>query len=112
MQQYSQLIFVGLMLAAFWFLMIRPQQQRAKSQRMMLDALKPGDSVMTIGGMYATVLEVGERVRVAAADGAEMEFAPSAIARVIANEQGEPDLGDPDIGGKTADEDGASDADA
>lgn len=83
MQQYSNLIFIGLMVAVFWFLMIRPQQQRAKTQRLMLDALKPGDAIITVGGMHGTVVDVGERVRIAVADGSELEVARFAIAQVV-----------------------------
>jgi preprotein translocase subunit YajC len=83
MGQYSQLLFVLLLVAVFWFVAIRPQQQRAKQQKAMLDALKPGDEVVTIGGVYATVVEVGERVRVRVFDGTEVEFAPPAISRVL-----------------------------
>jgi preprotein translocase subunit YajC len=42
----------------FYFLLIRPQQKRAKEQKAMLDNLKKGDKVITSGGEYGVVEEV------------------------------------------------------
>jgi preprotein translocase subunit YajC len=44
--------------AIFWFLMIRPQQQRAKAHRAMVDAVKKGDEVVTGGGIIGKVVRV------------------------------------------------------
>lgn len=49
-----------LMLAIFYFLLIRPQQKRAKQHRAMLEALKKGDYVMTTGGLVGRIVEVDE----------------------------------------------------
>ncbi|MDL2317217.1 preprotein translocase subunit YajC [Desulfovibrio sp. OttesenSCG-928-A18] len=49
-----------LMFAVFYFLLIRPQQKRAKEHKAMLTALKRGDTVVTMGGLYGTILEVAE----------------------------------------------------
>lgn len=42
----------------FYFLLIRPQQKRAKEQKAMLDNLKRGDKVITSGGEYGVIEEV------------------------------------------------------
>jgi preprotein translocase subunit YajC len=42
----------------FYFLLIRPQQKRAKEQKAMLDNLKKGDKVITSGGEYGVIEEV------------------------------------------------------
>lgn len=47
-----------LMFAIFWFLLIRPQQKRAKEHKIMLGALKKGDYVVTSGGMMGRILEI------------------------------------------------------
>ncbi len=47
-----------LMLAIFWFLLIRPQQKRAKEHKVMLDNLKRGDHVVTSAGMIGRILEI------------------------------------------------------
>lgn len=87
----SNLIFFALLAGVFWFLVLRPQQQRQKQHRDMLQKLAPGDEIVTIGGIYATVLEVGERVRVAVADGSELELAKQAVAQVLPPAEAEED---------------------
>lgn len=79
----SNLFMIVVVFAAFWFLVIRPQQQRQRQQAEMVSALAPGAEVLTIGGIYATVVEVGERIRLAVADGSEMEVSPHAIGRIV-----------------------------
>lgn len=83
----EQLIFPLLILGAFWLLLIRPQQQNAKKQRSMQDALAVGDRIVTIGGIFGSVVEIGERVRVRVADGSEIEFARQAISQVLTEEE-------------------------
>ena len=49
----------------FWFLIIRPQQQRVKQHRAMVDAVKKGDEVVTGGGLIGRVSKVdGDTVEV------------------------------------------------
>ena len=93
--QLQQLLPIALIIGVFYFLIIRPQQKRAKDQRSMLAALKPGDEIVTIGGIFATVIEVGERIRVKVADGSELELAKPAIAQVVdPRAESEDDSGD------------------
>lgn len=51
-----------LMFAVFYFLLIRPQQKRAKQHRTMLDALKKGDHVMTSGGLLGRIVDVDNTI--------------------------------------------------
>lgn len=51
-----------LMFAIFYFLLIRPQQKKAKQHKEMLAALKVGDKVMTGGGFYGRVIEIDQDV--------------------------------------------------
>ena len=44
----------------FYFLLIRPQQQRAKKHKLMIEAVKRGDTVITSGGLIGKVIKVGE----------------------------------------------------
>jgi preprotein translocase subunit YajC len=62
-----------LIFVVFYFLLIRPQQTRAKEHKKMLDELKKGDSVITQGGIYGQIVattdnvltvEIAEKVRV------------------------------------------------
>ena len=49
-----------LMIPLFWFLLIRPQQKQQKERRALLEALKKNDQVLTIGGVYGTVMAVSD----------------------------------------------------
>ena len=46
----------------FYFLLIRPQQKRAKEHQATLDMLKPNDTVITNGGIYGTVIKIDDNV--------------------------------------------------
>ena len=48
--------------AIFYFLLIRPQQKRAKEHQATLEALKSGDTVITNGGLYGTVIKIDGQV--------------------------------------------------
>ena len=50
-----------LVMVIFYFLLIRPQQQKAKEHQLMLDNLKRNDRVLTNGGIYGRVMELGEK---------------------------------------------------
>lgn len=52
---YSSLIFLALLVAMFYFLLIRPQRTRAKKQAEMASSLVVGDRVQTFGGVYGIV---------------------------------------------------------
>lgn len=83
--QYSQLIFLALLVGVFWFLILRPQQQRQKQHTEMLSALSEGDEIVTIGGIYAKVdgFEEDDRIRVVVYDGSEIEISRRAIAQIV-----------------------------
>ena len=65
------LIFVG-----FYFLIIRPQQKRAKAHRDLLMAVKKGDQVVTGGGLLGKITRVEE-------DAVEVELAPNVRVRAL-----------------------------
>lgn len=80
-----------LMVVVFYFLLIRPQKAAQKKRAEMLDKLKKGDKVMTIGGMYGTIVDINEKqVKLTVSDGVRLEFARSAISANI-SEDGEPE---------------------
>ena len=51
----SMVVMIVLMVAVFYFMLIRPQRKKDKQVKAMLDALKPGDRITTIGGIYGTI---------------------------------------------------------
>ncbi len=48
------------MFVIFWFLLIRPQQKRAKAHKLMLSELKRGDHVLTSSGLIGRILEIDD----------------------------------------------------
>ena len=72
-----------LMVGVFYFLLIRPQQKRAKEHRDMIDALKRGDVVVTQGGLVGKVTKVEETEAVIElAKGVEVRLVKHTIADV------------------------------
>ena len=49
-----------IMVVLMYFMMIRPEKKRRKKEKEMLDALKRGDRICTIGGIYGTIMEIKE----------------------------------------------------
>ena len=74
-----------LIFVVFYFLLIRPQQKKAKDQRAMLDALRRGDRVVTGGGIIGSISRVvnAEEVQVEIADGVRVRVLRSTIASVL-----------------------------
>src|ERR1700748_1060960 len=75
-----------LIFVVFYFLLIRPQQRKAKDHKTMLDALRRGDRVVTGGGIIGTVSRVDspEEVVVDIADGVRVRVLRSTITSVLA----------------------------
>ena len=70
-----------LMAAIFYFMLWRPQKQEQKKRKEMLDSLKRGDKIITIGGMYGTLTKVGPtKVKIRLAEGIEIDFARTAVS--------------------------------
>jgi preprotein translocase subunit YajC len=59
---FAGLIPLVLMFVIFYFLLIRPQQRKAKQHRELLGNLKRGDSVITSGGIYGRIAEINDNV--------------------------------------------------
>ena len=56
----SSMLFMVVLIAGMFFLMIRPQMKRAKEQRAMMAALAKGDEVITNGGVLGRIEEIGD----------------------------------------------------
>jgi len=54
----GMLIWIVVMIAVFYFLIIRPQKKREKAERMLRNSIQPGDEIVTIGGFVGKVLSV------------------------------------------------------
>jgi len=78
---WSTLIFFGVMILVFWLLIIRPQQKQKKKQEAFLSALKPGDKVLTSGGVIGRVINVsGDVVTLEVAKDVRMRVVKGHIA--------------------------------
>jgi preprotein translocase subunit YajC len=56
----TMLLMLALIFVVMWLFMIRPQQKRQKELNNFRDNLKKGDKVVTVGGIYGTILEVND----------------------------------------------------
>ena len=74
-----------LIFAIMYFLMIRPQQRKAKEHRAMVEALRRGDQVLTSGGIVAKVTKVQEdgMIEVEIAEGVKVKVLRSTITTVL-----------------------------
>lgn len=67
----------------FYFLLIRPQQQRQKEHNALLTKLEKNDEVITAGGVHATVVAVGDKtVTLRIADNVKIELEKSSVTQV------------------------------
>ena len=57
----NPLIFIVLMFAVMYFVMIRPQMKRAKEAKLMIEALQKGDEVVTAGGMVGRITKTSDQ---------------------------------------------------
>ena len=70
-----------LMFAVFYFILIRPQQQKQKKHREMLQHLKTGDQVITSGGLFGTIMAIDEqKITLRIADNVKVEVGRSFVA--------------------------------
>jgi preprotein translocase subunit YajC len=80
----GQLLILGVFVVVFYFLLIRPQQKRAKEHEAKINAVQKNDDVVTAGGLMGKVTKVAD-------DFVEVEIAPNvrvkAVKSTIANVQ-------------------------
>src|SRR5512145_3108257 len=85
---YEGIIMLVIMFAIFYFLLIRPQQKRAKQHKELVESLKVGDQVVTAGGMHGKVAAVQENVvTLEVATGVKIKFNRSSIVSTTRQEQ-------------------------
>jgi preprotein translocase subunit YajC len=81
---FMGLPFIILMFVLMYFMIIRPQQKRAKEHKSVLEALQKGDEVVTNGGLAGKVVNVGDvYVRIEIAANTEVLVQKPAIASVL-----------------------------
>jgi preprotein translocase subunit YajC len=84
---FTPLLLIVLLFGVMYFMMIRPQQKRRREAQAMQSALGPGDEIVTIGGLHATVVAVEDDVvTMEIAPGVHARYARPAIARVVSSQ--------------------------
>lgn len=85
MEAIGQFIPLILIFAIMYFLLIRPQQKKAKAHQEMVMALRRGDQVITQGGLIGKVSKVKEdnEIEVEIADGVKVRVVQATIAQVL-----------------------------
>ena len=80
----STLIMFGAIFAIFYFMIIRPQQKRAKEREKLLSNIEKGDKVVTSGGVHATIVGIEDKtVLIEIAPNVKIKVDRSAIGSVI-----------------------------
>ena len=83
MAAFQQIIPLVFMFAIFYFLLIRPQQKKAKEHKALLESMKKGDNVITAGGVHGKVTAVeNELVTLEIANNVNIKITKSYIAAI------------------------------
>lgn len=89
----TTIIYLIVMVAIFYFLLIRPQKKKEKETRKMLNDMRPGDEIITIGGIMGNIVSIKED-RVVIETGAnrtKLTFEKGAIKTVLTVHEDEED---------------------
>ena len=78
--QIVPLVLIGVV---FYFFMIRPQMKKAKDQKKYIEALKVGDKILTIGGVYGTIFKMNDdgTIVITIEDGGKLKISKNAISQ-------------------------------
>lgn len=78
------LVMIAAIFVLFYFMLIRPQNKRAKEHRQLIGQLKKGDEVITTGGMLGKVVSLDEQfIKIEIANGVEISLQRSAVNTVL-----------------------------
>ncbi len=78
---YGSLLFLGVMLVAFYFLIIRPQRTRARQQQEMQSAVSVGDAIETIGGIRGRIVAIDDDSLLIEIESGKMRIARRAVGK-------------------------------
>ncbi len=83
-----QLIVIVAMFVLLWLLFIRPQRRRVQAQQQLVAGIEVGDEILTVGGIYGTVLELrdDDELVLEIAPGTRVRAARRAVAAVMPDE--------------------------
>lgn len=79
-----------LVLVIFWLIIVLPQQRRQKRHMQMVESLKPGDRIITTGGIFGTVMGVyPDRIELKIAANVKIDITKSAVAVILEKQKSE-----------------------
>jgi preprotein translocase subunit YajC len=95
----ASLILIVAMFVLLWVLLIRPQRQRQQQQQRMIEAIDPGDEILTVGGIYGIVEEIDEEddLIVEIAEGIRVRVSRRAVASVVKPDEEDEDGPDEEL---------------
>ncbi|MBP6755723.1 MAG: preprotein translocase subunit YajC [Bacteroidia bacterium] len=79
----GQIVPLVLIVVVFYFFMIRPQMKKAKETKKYIEALKAGDKILTIGGIYGTIQKMNDdgTIIMAVEDGTKIKISKNAVSQ-------------------------------
>jgi len=79
----STVVMLSLIFGIFYFMIIRPQQKRQKERTSLLESVKKGYKIVTIGGVHGTVVGIEEKtLLIEIADGVKVKYEKSAVSNI------------------------------
>ena len=85
--RYGTWIWLIILVVAFYFLLIRPQRQRTKREQDLLGNLQKGDEILTVGGIYGKVKDVGgDSLIITISSGVDIKISKSAVAKKLVSD--------------------------
>ncbi|OPX86298.1 MAG: preprotein translocase subunit YajC [Pelotomaculum sp. PtaB.Bin104] len=89
--QYGSLLYIVALFAILYFMMIRPQKQRQKQHEEMINNLKVDDRVITVGGLYGTIIKIkDDYIILKVAENVRLKYQKNAVAQ-LGSEESETD---------------------
>ena len=90
----SNIILFGSIILIFYFMIIRPQQKRAKERQKLLESVKKGDKVITSSGIYGTIAGLDEKtLLVQIADNVKVKLDRGSITTIISEPESDKKIG-------------------
>lgn len=78
---------LGLIFLIFYWLLIRPQRKEKERHQSMIDSLKKGDEIVTVGGLVGTIVHIdGERLTIKTAENTRVVVERAKVGRAVADE--------------------------
>lgn len=87
-QLIQMVLMFGFLFLVMWLFMFRPQQKKAKEHRQMMMSLKPGDKVLTNGGILGVVVSIKDKTVSIRSLDAKFEVLKSAVSEILEKASG------------------------